>query len=123
MAEPSTTTIAVVLASGVTLSSLLFGLDGNAVVGAFAGAVLMVMSSKDLRWHTRLIYLVISWVMGYIAGPELADHTPIETTGVAAFIAAAIVVTVTLQLIDRIRKMDLFAWLRRSGGTGGTGGT
>lgn len=116
MTEPSTST-ALALGGGVTLSSLIFGLDGNAAIGAFAGAVLMVMSSKDLRWYTRVGYLFISWLMGYIAAPELIDHLPIQETGVAAFLAAAIVVTVTLQIIERVRQIDWLAWLHKSGGS------
>jgi hypothetical protein len=116
MAEPSTTVIAI-SAAGITLSSLLLGIDGNAVVGAFAGALLMVLSSKDLRWPTRVAYLFISWVMGYLCAPELTEHLPIDQTGVAAFLAAATVVTITLQLIERAKHLDLLGWLRRNGGT------
>lgn len=116
MTEPSTST-ALALGGGVTVSSLILGLDGNAAIGAFAGAVLMVMSSKDLRWYTRVIYLFISWLMGYIAAPELIDHLPIQETGVAAFLAAAVVVTFALQLIERVRQFDLLAWLRKPGGS------
>lgn len=116
MTEPSTST-ALALGGGVTLSSLILGLDGNAAIGAFAGAVLMVMSSKDLRWYTRIAYLFISWLMGYIAAPELIDHLPIHETGVAAFLAAAVVVTFALQLIERVRQIDWLAWLRKTGGS------
>lgn len=115
MAEPSTTSV-FALASTGALASLLLGLDGNAVVGAFAGAVLMVMSSKDLRWSTRVAYLFISWVVGYMAAPVITHHSPIDQTGVAAFFAAAIVVTVALTLIERVRTMDFSAWFRRGGG-------
>lgn len=104
------------LATGVTLSSLVLGLDGNAAIGAFAGAVLMVMSSKDLHWYTRIVYLAISWIMGYIAAPELIDHLPIHETGVAAFFCAAVVVVIALQLIERVRSIDFLGWLRRNGG-------
>lgn len=111
------TAISLAAASGITITSELLGLDGNAVIGAFAGAVLMVMSSKDLRWPTRIVYLLISWVMGYIAGPELIDYTPIHESGLAAFIASATVVTLALQLIERVREFDVGRWLsRRSGG-------
>lgn len=111
----SSATAVFALITSVALSSFLLGLDGNALVGAFAGAVLMVMSSKDLRWYTRVVYLVISWVMGYIAAPEIIDHFPVHETGVAAFFAAAVVVVIALEIIERLRKANLLGWLRSGG--------
>lgn len=114
MSAPGTAA-SIAAASGITVTSLLLGMDGNAVVGAFAGAVLMVVSSKDLRWPTRIAYLFISWLMGYMAAPELVKYTFIDQTGVAAFFAAAVVVSLTLSLIDRVRQIDFLAWLKRGG--------
>lgn len=115
MTEPATGTAIAITATSVTVTTWLLGLDGNAVVGALAGAVLMVMSAKDVRWYARVLYLAISWAMGYIAAPELTEHLPIDQTGVAAFIAAALIVTITLQTIERAKTFDIFSILRRSG--------
>lgn len=117
MAEPSATTVAFA-ASGITLSTLLLGLDGNAVVGAFAGAALMACTAKDVRWLSRLLYLTVSWLMGYIAAPEICRRFGIEQSGVAAFIAAALVVTITLHAIESIKSFDVAGWLRRRFGGG-----
>lgn len=117
MTEPATGTAIAIAATSVTVTSWLLGLDGNAIVGALAGAVLMVMSAKDVRWYARVLYLAISWTMGYIAAPEITEHLPIDQTGVAAFIAAALIVTVTLQTIERAKTLDVFTFWRRGGGT------
>lgn len=111
MAEPSTTTTAIV--AGIGFASLAPGIDGNALIGAFAGAALLVVSSKDLGLGKRFAYLVISLVVGYMAAPEMVRLTPIHSTGVAGFFGAALAITVTLQLLDRLKTVDLFAFFNR----------
>jgi len=111
MAEPNTT-------AGAALSTALIagfapGIDGNALIGAFAGAALVVVTSKDIGVLTRIAYMLISLVMGYIAAPEIVSATPIRSTGVAGFLAAALVITVTLQLIERMKSVDLLAFLKK----------
>jgi Putative phage holin len=113
MAEPNTSSAAA-LSTAIGLAGLLPGIDGNALIGAFTGAALIVITSKDLRLPRRAAYLLISLVMGYIAAPEIVDVTPIRSTGLAAFFAAALVITVTLQLIERVKTADLFA-IRKKG--------
>lgn len=108
MAEPSTTTTAVVTA-GIGFASMAPGIDGNALIGAFAGAALLVVSSKDLGLGTRFAYLVISIAIGYLGAPDLVKLTPITSTGVAGFFGAALAITVTLQLMERIKTVDLLA--------------
>lgn len=108
MAEPSTTTTALVSA-GIGFASLAPGIDGNALIGAFAGAALLVVSSKDLTIGKRFAYLVISLVIGYMAAPEVVRLTPIRSSGVAGFFGAALAITITLQLLDRLKTLDLFA--------------
>lgn len=112
MAEPSTTTTAIVSA-GIGFASLFPGIDGNALIGAFAGAALVVVTSKDLSVGTRFAYLVISLVIGYLGAPDLISVTPIRSTGVAAFFAAAMAIAITLQLLERLKTLDLFAFLKK----------
>lgn len=119
MAEPTTTTTILALATGVTLSALLPGMDGNAIVGAFAGAALMALHARDVSMGSRLAYLGISWVMGYLAAPLVMRQTPIQESGVAAFLAAALVIAITVQLIERVKTIDiaaLFARVFKKGG-------
>lgn len=112
MAEPNTTTAAA-LSAAIGLAGLAPGIDGNALIGAFTGAALVVVTSKDLNALTRVAYMLISLVMGYLAAPEIVNVTPIHSTGVAAFFAAALVISVTLQLIDRLKSIDLLGFLKR----------
>lgn len=109
MAEPSTTTIAVATA-GIGFASLFPGIDGNALVGAFAGASLLVVTSKDLNIPKRIAYLVISLIVGYLGAPDIVSVTPIRSTGVAAFLVAACAIAITLQLLERLKTVDLLTF-------------
>jgi hypothetical protein len=111
MAEPSTTALAA--AAGIGLASMFPGIDGNALIGAFTGAALVVVTSKDLSLGKRFAYLVISLIAGYLAAPDLVNATPIKSTGVAAFFAAALAITVTLQLIERVKSFDLLSLFKK----------
>lgn len=112
MAEPNTTTAAA-LSAAIGLAGLAPGIDGNALIGAFTGAALVVVTSKDIGLAKRIAYMLISLVMGYLAASEIVNATPIRSTGVAAFFAAALVITVTLQLIERVKTVDLFGFLKK----------
>ncbi|MGV4733209.1 phage holin family protein [Burkholderia sp. JSH-S8] len=114
MAEPNTTSAAA-LAAAIGLAGVAPGIDGDALIGAFAGAALVVVTSKDLGIARRAAYMLISLVMGYLAAPEITHIVPIRSTGVAAFFAAALVITVTLTLIERVKGADLLALFRKGG--------
>ena len=112
MAEPTSTT----LVAGATVVGLAFipGIDSNALIGSFAGATLFVMSARELTLITRVCYLIISLVMGYMAAPELLANTFIQESGVAGFIAGLLSVSVALVLIERVReRFDLADLLKR----------
>lgn len=114
MAEPSTSTL-VVASAGIGLATLFPGIDGNALIGAFAGAALLVVSSKDLSLVQRAAYMVISMIVGYLAAPEVLNWTPVKSTGVAAFFAAATAIVLTLQLIERLKTFDLLSLFKKGG--------
>ena len=65
MAEPSTGALAVTAAVGMTTASLIPGIDVNAVVGAFAGAMFFVVFARELTPWSRFGYFLASWVLGY----------------------------------------------------------
>jgi len=115
MAEPTSTTTLASLAAGVSAATLLPGIDGNAIIGAFAGAALVALNAKDVAWPSRVIYLVISWIVGYLAAPEVAARAGLHQTGVAAFLASAFAIAVTVNLLERVKTIDLNSWLRRGG--------
>ncbi|WP_313253217.1 putative holin [Stenotrophomonas sp.] len=106
MTEPTSTGGMLALATGVGLASLLPGIESDAFIGAFAGATLFVVSAKDLPIWKRLIYLAISVVAGYMGGTEVMRRFDVTSSGLAAFICAAVIVTLTLSLIERSRTED-----------------
>lgn len=112
MADISTPSIAV-KAGAVGLAMLVPGIDGNALIGAFAGATLFVMSAKELTVLFRMLYLFISVTMGYKAAPEIITHTFIEQTAVAGFIAGLLCVTLALVLVERIKDVDFKTIFKR----------
>ncbi len=115
MSEPALATLATSAALGTATATtaLMPGIDGNALVGAVAGAALFVTSSRDLPLIRRVIYLVISTVVGYLAAPEVLAHLPLQSTALAAFLAGALVVTLTMQLIERAKTFDLSTLFRK----------
>jgi len=116
MTEPTSATTLALVATGFSVAALFPGMDGNAVIGAFAGAALVALHARDVRAVTRGFYLAISWVMGYLAAPVVSRLAGLQESGVAAFLAAALVIAVTLQMIERIKTLDPFGWFRRGGG-------
>jgi hypothetical protein len=122
MAEPASTTTAGAL-TGAALLALFPGLDAGAVLGAFAGAAVFVMSSTDLSPFKRVGFLVASIAAGLLAAQTvagvLASFVPARVpvpSGVGALVAAALAVKLLLWLI---RSADNPADLLRSWKGGG----
>ncbi|MFC3338839.1 putative holin [Paracandidimonas soli] len=110
MTEPAASAAtAGVVATTVGATAWITGLDPGAVFGAFAGAVTFAITSKDTSLVPRLVYALISLVVGYAAVPDLAGLSPIKEPLVIAFVASAVVVQTTITLIDRIRTMSVRA--------------
>lgn len=115
MPEPTSATGTVVAAAsaGIGLAALFPGVDGNAVLGAFAGGLMFFVHVREHALQRRVAYLVVSWVMGYQAAPEVMQHAGIQQSGVAAFVAATLTVTVTIGLLAKARSFDILAFFRR----------
>lgn len=112
MAEPSTTTATALTTAGIGLAAMLPAVDGNALIGAFAGATLFVVQARELALWTRAIYLVISLIMGYMAAGELTHHLPITETGVTGFIAGLFCIAVSAPLVARLETLDLISIIK-----------
>ncbi|WP_447529801.1 putative holin [Vreelandella sp. TE19] len=110
MAEPSTMAAAGTASLAAVVIGLLPGIDANAVVGAFCGATLFVISAKELGLLERLAYLFISFCVGYLGGPATLGGM-LEHSAVAAFIASAVSVTAGLRAIEGVKTLDLKTWL------------
>lgn len=115
MTEPASASLAIAAAAATATaaSAIIPGVDANALVGAVAGGALFVTSARDLSVALRLVYLFISAAAGYVAAPELVQRVPIQSTGVAAFLAAALAITVTTQVIERAKAFDFTSILKR----------
>lgn len=106
MSEPAIAPLAT-SAAVVTATVWMPGIDSDALVGAIAGAALFVTSSRELPLFRRVVYLLISAVIGYLAAPDVLAHLPLHSSAVAAFLAGALVVSVTVQLIERAKTFDV----------------
>jgi hypothetical protein len=103
MTEPHGSALATVF-----LGFAVTAVDGNTLIGAFAGATLFVMSETELSHLQRVVYLVISIVMGYLIAPSLIEHTFINQPATAGFIAGLLCITFALQL----KNINLIKLLR-----------
>lgn len=123
MTEPASAALialaSTAIATAATAGSFIPGVDANALVGAIAGGALFVTSARDLPIYRRVIYLLISAGAGYIGAPELIQHVPLKSTGVAAFLCGALAVNVTTLLIERVKTFDFNALLSNLFNRGG----
>ncbi|MDR3429026.1 putative holin [Silvimonas sp.] len=97
---------AAVLGAGVITISILPGINGDAAIGAFAGASLFVISAKELGRGRRLVYLLVSWVIGYMATEDVLRFVPITSSGLVAFFNSLLIVTIALGLVEGAKAFD-----------------
>ncbi|QLG95292.1 hypothetical protein HZF02_26615 [Pseudomonas yamanorum] len=116
MAEPSSGAVvaaqAAVGVAGVTTVSLVPGVDVNAVVGAFAGAMFFVVYAKDLKPLARLGYFIASWILGYYVASEIIGRNWAATSGLVAFFGAMLCVGVGISLLEWFDGGKMPGWLR-----------
>lgn len=112
--EPTSSAVSAGLVFGtVALTSLLPGMNGDALIGAFAGAVVFALHAKDVTVIKRLIYMAVSFVVGYLAAPEVMHWTGLQSFTVSAFAASALIVTAALAGIDKIKAFDITSLWKR----------
>lgn len=106
MAEPSSTAAVLAGVFGAGVVGMFAGVNGAAAVGALCGALIYFAAAQEIPLAKRLMYFLISFVMGYMFAPALAKAKievlgigPIDLPGPAAFIGSALVVTMTLAAI------------------------
>ncbi|MCG9124303.1 phage holin family protein [Laribacter hongkongensis] len=108
MAEPTSTSIASAATLGAALLASFPGIDAGIVLGAFAGAAVFVLSSKDLHTLKKLAYLALAFFAGVLAAPMfaalLATVLPASVavpTSVGALLSAALVIKLLLWVIEQ----------------------
>lgn len=114
MAEPSSTALAVAAptALGITAASLVPGVDLNAVIGAVGGALFFVAWARDLTVWSRLAYLFVSWIGGYLVAAEVVGRGLSTYSGLPALVSGALIVTALVSVADWVRGGQPPAWLR-----------
>ncbi|MDR0182401.1 putative holin [Lysobacter arvi] len=111
MAVPTTLTATATLATGVGIAALMPGINGDALIGAFAGGTLFVVSARNFARWERCAYLAVSVPLGYLGAPEVQHFFPGRSIGLAAFVAGACGVTITLAIIRACQHVDFTALL------------
>lgn len=111
MAEPTSSGALAVSMAGASLAGVLAGITPEAAVGSLCGALVFFSSNHELPISRRLMFLGISFVMGILFAPALAKAElfgfgPLDLPGPAAFIASALVITVTLAAIRQRRGTE-----------------
>ncbi|WP_137936113.1 putative holin [Chitinivorax sp. B] len=118
MTEPASSTATLAL-TGASLLALFPGLDAGAVLGAFAGGAVFVMSSNELGTLRKLAFLGLAMIAGLVAAPTaaalLGSFLPTGVTvsaGVGALLASAVVIKLLIWLIQQADPRTLFNQLR-----------
>lgn len=113
MAEPVSSTAITGSIWAVTLLSLFPGVESAVVLGAFAGAVVFVLSSSDLGLLAKAASFVVSFIAGCIGAGFMAGVISALTpsavqvsTGVGALLAASLAVKLLLWLIRKADKPE-----------------
>ncbi|WP_375592106.1 putative holin [Chitiniphilus eburneus] len=113
MADPISTSTATTTVGAVFLLSLLPGLNPETVLGAFAGAIVFVISDGALSIWKRLLSFVLSFIAGLIAAGLVAGlidtvmpRTVTVSPGVGALVAAAVAIRILQWLIRRAGDPD-----------------
>ncbi|HEM6852443.1 TPA: hypothetical protein U2I41_001414 [Providencia stuartii] len=72
MQEPLTGTATASLA-GVSIVGLYSGMDAGVVIGAFAGAVIFVLSAHDIRLLKRWAYFTVAFAIGILSADFMSS--------------------------------------------------
>lgn len=96
---------------GIALASLFPGVNIDAVIGSFAGALFLVVFSKELTAWARIGYMVSSWVFGYFVANELAARFDMQSTGLSAFVGGLLCVAISISLLEWVQAGKAPAWL------------
>lgn len=114
MAEPASMVVPLAIAGvsgGVAIAA---GIDNNAVVAAFAGALMFAFFSAGTSLPVRTGLMVGAWVFGYYLGLEIVKRKILDfdSPPLPSFIAAFFCVAVFKALLA-IFNEDGKTWIRK----------
>ncbi|MGL4448701.1 MAG: putative holin [Shewanella sp.] len=121
MPEPISSSSATGTVLGLALMSLIPGMDAASVLGAFAGALVFVVSAEEVGGFRKALLFVASFIGGLLlaapVGGLLTTLTPASvdvSQGVGALVAAAMAVRL-LQAALRDSAGGLLSMLTKRG--------
>ncbi|PWB31857.1 hypothetical protein DCO48_15535 [Pseudomonas sp. SDI] len=117
MSEPTSAAASSVLV-GLSLASVLPQVNGEAVFGALLGAWLVAATRRRLKTWQRLGSLLLSAGVGYLFSPQVMALAPFFDPGVAAFVAAVLVIPISIKVMLWVGKAQLQDILQRIRGGG-----
>lgn len=103
---------------GLGLASLLPQVNGAAVFGALLGAWLVTATRRRLKNWQRLGSLLLSAGVGYLFSPQVMALAPFLDPGVAAFVAAVLVIPISIKVMVWVGKAQLQDIVQRLRGGG-----
>lgn len=111
MSEPSSVVVGGLLGSAAA-AGWFAGIDGSAATGALCGSLIFFMARHEIEIWKRLVYFIISLVMGYLFSPGLTEFEvwgfrPFVYSGPAAFGASLMVVTLSHAALRQRGRPDL----------------
>jgi hypothetical protein len=98
--------------AGITLASLLPGVDLQAVIGSFGGAFFFILFAKDISAWQRAGYLLVGWIGGYFGAAELLSLAWTKTSGFSSFVAGLFCVAIGISLIEAFQTGKPPRWLQ-----------
>ena len=100
----------VVGGAGITIASLLPGLDLSAVIGSFGGAFFFILFAKEIAVWQRAGYLIVGWIGGYFGAAEILSQTWTNTSGFSSFVAGLVCVVTCISVIESYQTRQLPWW-------------
>jgi hypothetical protein len=80
--------------------------DTSAAVGALAGATLWILQQRELGILPRVLYFLISFVVGYANGAEVSHLIGFESAMPGAVIVSALLVIIANTVMAGLKKLD-----------------
>ncbi|HDS1819238.1 hypothetical protein D3C81_835350 [compost metagenome] len=103
----------------------LLGMDGRVLYGALLGALLVsaardrliTNASRRLTVSKKLLLVCVTVGVGHLFEPLLSSLAPMLTRGMAAFVAAVVVIPISLKVLVWLDTLDpreiIQRWRRR----------
>ena len=99
----------------------LLGMDGNVLFAALLGALLVSAARDRLITNTtrrltlgkRLLLVFVTVGVGHLFEPLVSSLVPLLTRGMAAFVAAVVVIPISLKVMVWLDTLDLRELIQR----------